>query len=60
MQRTAACRLNPLLSAHSAWMKSDSLGMPCRPRSRLQARALREALARPQGRAHVHAQPLAA
>jgi hypothetical protein len=29
-QRTAACRLNPLLSAHSAWVKSDSLGIaPC-------------------------------
>ena len=34
-------------------MKYFSLGMPCRPRSRLQARALCEARARPQGRSHV-------
>ena len=33
-------------SAHSVCLKSFSLGMACRPRSRLQARALREARAR--------------
>ncbi len=44
------------MSAHSDCLNSVSLGMPCRPRSRLQARALREARARPQGRSHVHAQ----
>ena len=37
-------------------LKSASLGMPCRPRPRLQARALREARDRPQGRSRVHAQ----
>ena len=54
-QRTAACRLEPLTSAHRSCLKSGSRGMPCRSRSRLQARALREARARPQGRSHVPA-----
>lgn len=50
MQRTAACRLNPLLSAHSVYLKSVSLGMtPCSV-STLQAGARSEGDAMGAGR----------